>query len=186
MPFQLLAALLLLALQDVAGQQLAFGIAHVGEFGADLELAVSLWVAVGDASAQEQAMGAWHEHHLHFHPGARGNFLRLNALDAALGDDHPLRLADFAEQGLCHHCAEQIEALVLRAQKGGQGAVLVAELAQQVLGFEVGQVQFAEQVEQRRIIQQQFCIKGLRRAQRADLQCDPIFDAVVFAPIFFV
>jgi len=47
-------------------------------------------------------------------------------------------------------------------------------------------VQLAEQVEQRRIILQQFWLKGFGRAQGADFQCDPIFDAVVFAAIFFV
>ena len=58
-----------------------------------------------------------------------------------------LGLANFADQGLGNHRAKQVEAFVLRAQEGGEGAVLFAQLAQQVLRLEVGQVQFAEQVE---------------------------------------
>ena len=138
--FQLLAPLLLLALQDVAGQQLPLGIGHVGEFRAHLEIAVRAPVAVGDLAAQQQAVGAWHQHHLHFYPGAGGDLPRLRELDAPFGDDHPLWLADFAEQGLRDHGAEQVEAFVLRPQEGCQGAVLLAQLAQQMLRLEVGQV----------------------------------------------
>lgn len=77
---------------------------------------------------------------------------------------HRLRLADFAEQGLRDYGAEQVEAFVLGAQEGGEGPVLLTQLAQQVLRLEVGQVQFAEQVEQLGIILQQFCLKGFGRA----------------------
>ncbi len=184
--FQLLAPLLLLALQDVAGQQLPLGVGHVGEFGADLEAALRARVAMGDLAAQQQAVGARHQHHLHLHPGAGGNRCGLCELDAALGNDHRLGLANFAEQGLGNYCAKQVEAFVLCAQESGEGAVLLAQLAQQVLRLEVGQVQLAEQVEQRRIILQHIWVKGFGRAEGADLKCDPIFDAVVFAAIFFV
>ncbi len=147
--FQLLAPLLLLALQDVTGQQLPLGIGHVGEFRADLEFAARARVAVGDLAAQQQAVGAWHQHHLHLHPGAWGDLLALREFDATFGDDHPLWLADFTEQGLRDHGAEQVQAFVLRPQEGCQGAVFLTQLAQQVLRLEVGQVQLAEQVEQR-------------------------------------
>lgn len=147
--FDLLTPLLLLALQDVAGQELALGIGHVDELGANLEIAFGARVAVGDAATQQQAVGAWHQHHLHLDPGAGRDLLRLGELDTAFGDDHPLRLADLADQRVRDYRAEQVEAFVLGAQEGSQGTVLVAELAQQVLGFEVRQVQFAEQVEQR-------------------------------------
>ncbi len=145
--FQLLAPLLLLALQDVAGQQLPLGVGHVGEFGADLEAALRARVAMGYLAAQQQAMGARHQHHLHLHSGAGGHRCGLREFDAALGNDHRLGLANFADQGLGNHRAKQVEAFVLRAQEGGEGAVLFAQLAQQVLRLEVGQVQFAEQVE---------------------------------------
>ncbi len=145
----MLAPLLLLALQDVTGQQLALGVGHVDEFGADLEAAVRARLAVADLAAQQQAVGAGHQHHLHLDPGAGGDGLGLAGLDAAFGDDHCLRLADFADEGLRDHGAEQVEAFALRPQKRREGAVFVTQLAQQVLGFEVGQVQLAEQVEQR-------------------------------------
>ncbi len=183
---QLLAPLLLLALQDITGQQLPLGVGHVDEFGADLEAALRARVAMGDLAAQQQAMGAWHQHHFHFDPSAGGNLRGLGELDAAFGNDHRQRLADFTQQGLRNHRAEQVEALVLRPQEGGKGAVLVAQLAQQVLRLEVGQVQLAEQVEQRGIILQHIWVKGFGRAEGAYLKCDPIFDAVVFAAIFFV
>ncbi len=141
---------------------------------------------MGHPASQQQAMGARHEHHLYLHSRARGDVLGLGEFDAPFGDDHCLRLADFTDQGLRNHGAEQVQAFVLGAQEGGQGAVLLAQLAQQVLGLEVGQVQFAEQVEQRGLILQQFCLKGFGRAQGTDFQCDPVFDAVVFAAIFFV
>ncbi len=178
--------MLLLALQDITRQQLTLGVGHVNEFGADLEAALGAWVAMGDLAAQQQAMGARHQHHLHFHPGAGGNLRGLGEFDTAFGKHHRQRLADFAQQGLGHDCAEQVEAFVLRPQEGREGAVLVAQLTQQVLRLEVGQVQFAEQVEQRGIILQYIWVKGFGRAEGADLKCDPIFDAVVFAAIFFV
>ena len=125
--------MLLLALQDVAGQQLPLGVGHVDEFGADLETAAWARVAMGDFAAQQQAMGARHQHHFHFYPGAGGNLRGLRELDATFGDHHRQGLADFAQQGLGNHRAEQVEAFVLRPQEGGEGAVLVAQLAQQVL-----------------------------------------------------
>ncbi|MNM02778.1 hypothetical protein D3C81_127380 [compost metagenome] len=145
--FQLLAPLLLLALQDVAGQQLPLGVGHVDELGADFEATLRKRIAMGDLAAQQQAMGAWHQHHLHLHSGAGGHRSGLGEFDAAFGNDHRLGLANFADQGLGNHRAKQVEAFVLRAQEGGEGAVLFAQLAQQVLRLEVGQVQFAEQVE---------------------------------------
>ncbi len=184
--FQLLAPLLLLALQDVAGQQLTLGVGHVGKLGADLEAALRARVAMGDFAAQQQAMGTRHQHHFHFYPGAGFNLRGLDEFDTAFGDDHRQRLADFAKQGLRNHRAKQVEALVLRPQKGSEGAVLVTQLAQQVLRLEVGQMQFAEQVEQRGIILQHIWVEGFGRAEGAYLKCDPIFDAVVFAAIFFV
>ncbi len=127
--FQLLAPLLLLALQDVASQQLPLGVGHVGEFGADLEAALRARVAMGYLAAQQQAMGARHKHHLHLDSGAGGHRCGLREFDAALGDDHRLGLANFADQGLGNHRAKQVEAFVLRAQEGGEGAVLFAQLA---------------------------------------------------------
>ncbi len=177
---------MLLALQDVASQQLALGVGHVDEFGADLEAALGAWVAMGDLAAQQQAVGARHQHHLHFHPGAWGNLGGLGKFDTAFGEHDRQRLAYFAKQGLGDDCAKQVEAFVLCPQEGREGAVLVAQLTQQVLRLEVGQVQLAEQVEQRGIILQYIWLKGFGRAEGADLKCDPIFDAVVFAAIFFV
>jgi hypothetical protein len=77
-------------------------------------------------------------------------------VDAAFGDDHRLRFADFAEHGLRDHLAEQVDAFVLGFEERGEGAVALADLAQQVLGLEFAQVQFTEQVEQRGIILQHF------------------------------
>ena len=131
--FQLLAPLLLLALQDVAGQQLPLGVGHVDEFGADFDAALRVRVAVGDLAAQQQAVGTRHQHHLQFYPGAGGNLLGLGEFDAALGDDHPLRLADLADQALRDDGAEQVEAFVLCPQESRQDTVLVAQLTQQVL-----------------------------------------------------
>ena len=176
----------MLALQDVAGEQLALGIDHVDELDADLEAAFRPRVAMGDLATQQQAVGAGHQHHLYLHPAARCKGLRLRALEAAFGHHDRLRLTYLAQQGVSHHGAQYVEALVLDSQKGCEGAVLVAELAQQVLRFEIRQVQFAEQIEQRGIILQHIWIKGFGRAQWAYLKCDPICDAVVFAAIFFV
>lgn len=160
----MLAPLLLLALQDVTGQQLPLGVGHVDELGADVVTAPRTLVAVGDFTAQQQAVGTWHQHHFHLDPGAGGKRVVLGEFDTAFGNDHWLGLPDFAEQGLGNHCAEQVEAFVLRAQEGGQGAVLVAQLAQQVLRLEVRQVQLAEQVEQWGIILQYIWVKGFGRA----------------------
>lgn len=182
----MLASLLLLALQDVAGKQLALGIDHVDELDADLEALLGPGLAMGDLATQQQAMGAWHQHHLYLHLGTRCKRPWLDALQTAFGHHHCLRLAYLAQQGMGDHGAEHVQALVLYPQKRCEGAVLVAELAQQVLGLEVGQVQLAEQIEQWGIILQHIWIKGLGRAQWADLKCDPIRNAVVFAAIFFV
>ncbi len=141
--------MLLLALQDVTGQQLSLGVGHVDELGADLEAAFRAWVAMADLAAQQQAMGTRHQHHFHLHSCTRVNPCGLDGFDAAFGNDHRYWLADLAKQGLRNHRAKQVEALVLCPQEGGERAVLVAQLAQQVLRLEVGQVQFAEQVEQR-------------------------------------
>ncbi len=177
---------MLLALQDIASQQLTLGVGHVDEFGTDLEAARGARVAMGDLAAQQQTVGAGHQHHLHFHPGARGNLRGLGEFDTAFGKHDRHRLAYFAEQGLGNDCTEQVEAFVLRPQEGRECAVLVAQLTQQVLRLEVGQVQLAQQVEQRRIILQYIWLKGFGRTEGADLKCDPVFDAVVFAAIFFV
>ncbi len=182
----MLASLLLLALQNVAGKQLALGIDHVDEFDADLEAALGPGLAMGDLAAQQQAVGARHQHHLYLHLGTLCKGLWLDALQATFGHHDCLRLAYLAQQGMGDHGAEHVQALVLYPQKRCKGAVLVAELAQQVLGLEVGQVQLAEQIEQRGIILQHIWIQGFGRAQWADLKCDPIGDAVVFAAIFFV
>ncbi len=182
----MLAPLLLLALQNITGQQLPLGVGHVNEFGTQIETALRARVAMGDPAAQQQAVGTWHQHHFHLYPGAGGNLRCLGELDAAFGNDDWLGLADLAEQGLRNDRAEQVEALVLRTQESSEGAVLVAQLPQQVLRLEVGQMQLAEQVEQRGIILQHIWVKGFGRAQGADLKCDPIFDAVIFAAIFFV
>lgn len=141
---------------------------------------------MADLAAQQQAMGTWHQHHFHLHSCTGVNPCGLDGFDAAFGNDHRYWLADLAKQGLRNHRAKQVEALVLCPQEGGECAVLVAQLAQQVLRLEVGQVQLAEQVEQRRIILQHIWLEGFGRAKGAYLKCDPIFDAVVFAAIFFV
>lgn len=73
----------------------------------------------------------------------------MGELDAAFGENHPPGLADFTQQGLGEHRAEQVDAFVLYPLEGREGSVLLAQLAHQVLGLEVGQVQFAEQIEQR-------------------------------------
>lgn len=131
-------------------------------------------------------MGAWHQHHLHLYPGTRCKGLWLDALQPPFRHHNGLRLAYLAQQGVGDYGTEHVQALVLDPQKRCEGTVLVAELAQQVLGLEVGQVQLAEQIEQRGIILQHIWIKGFGRAQWADLKCDPIGNAVVFAAIFFV
>ncbi len=133
MLFQLLAPMLLLALQDVAGQQLTLGVGHVDEFAADLEAAFRARVAVDDPAAQQQAVGTRHQHHLQLDPGVGSDRLLLGELDATFGDDHALRLADLADQALRDDRTEQVQAFVLRSQECRQGAVLLAQLAQQVL-----------------------------------------------------
>ncbi len=81
---------------------------------------------MGNLAAQQQAVGARHQHHFHFHPGTGGNLCGLGGFDAAFGNDHRQWFADLAKQGLPNHRAEQVEALVLCPQERGEGAVLVA------------------------------------------------------------
>ncbi len=81
---------------------------------------------MGDLAAQQQAMGARHQHHFYFHSGTGGNLCGLGEFDASFGDDHRQRLADLAKQGLPNHRAEQVEALVLCPQERGERTVLVA------------------------------------------------------------
>ncbi|MNP49899.1 hypothetical protein D3C76_1441180 [compost metagenome] len=59
-------------------------------------------------------------------------------------------------------------------------------MPQQVLGFEVHQVQIAEQAEQRRGVVGAAFPTCFALLQRAKFQCDRIFDAVVFAAVIRV
>ena len=59
-------------------------------------------------------------------------------------------------------------------------------MAQQMLGFEVHQVQVAEQVEQRRWIVKRVAGMGLGPRQQAEFQCDRIVDTIVFAAIIYI
>jgi len=61
--------------------------------------------------------------------------------------------------------AEQVQALVDQAQAGGDGAVALVQIAQQVTGFEFQLVQFAQECEQRR---------GLAGTPSAGLICSAI------------
>ncbi|CNL89456.1 Uncharacterised protein [Mycobacterium tuberculosis] len=55
-----------------------------------------------------------------------------------------------------------------------------------MLGFEFAQVQFAEQIEQWRIIQQHFLARHFGGGEAFDLKCDHVVDTVVFAAFFFI
>ncbi|MNJ67109.1 hypothetical protein D3C77_632500 [compost metagenome] len=90
----------------------------------------------------------WHQYHFHRHAVARGNRLGLVELDATFGQHHGLWRTELPQQGLRNNRAKQVDTFVLRFEESGQGTVLVAELAQQVLRLEFAQVQFAEQVEE--------------------------------------
>lgn len=59
-------------------------------------------------------------------------------------------------------------------------------MAQQVLRLEVGQVQVAEQIEQRRIILKHFLRLDFVLAQRAKFQCERVFNTIVFAAVIRV
>jgi hypothetical protein len=59
-------------------------------------------------------------------------------------------------------------------------------MPQQVLRLEVHQVQFAEQIEQRRIIVQRVTGVSFGPGEQAEIQCDRILDTVVFAAIIGV
>ncbi len=107
-------------------------------------------------------------------------------VDATLGDDHRLWLADLAEHGEGDHLAEQVDAFVLNLEECREVAVALADLAQQVLRLEFAQVQFAEQVEEWGSILQHFLACGFGSGQGPNFQCDRVLDTVVFAAIFFI
>ncbi len=106
-------------------------------------------ICAGNPRTQHQPQGLRHEHDLDADQATHRKRLRHLAFQASLGQDHCLRRAQLAQQRMGDYLAEQIDALVLRTQEIAQGAVAVTQLAQQVLGFELAKVQFAEQIEQR-------------------------------------
>ena len=101
-------------------------------------------------------------------------------------EDHRLRRTYLVQQTAGHDLAEQVQAFVLHFEERREAAVFLVDLAQQVLGFEFAQVQFAEQIEQRRIIQQHFLARRVGARQGFDLKCDHVIDTVVFAALFFI
>ena len=59
-------------------------------------------------------------------------------------------------------------------------------MAQQMLRLEIHQVQFVEQVEQRRIVVKRFAGMRFGTGDQAEIQCDRILDPVVFAAVIDV
>lgn len=109
------------------------------------------------------------------------------------GETHPafrqadlFGCADVTQQTLGDGLAEQVDALVHHLEVVGQGAVALTDMAQQVLGLEVHQVQVAEQVEQRRAVVQHIAGQGLGAAQGGEIQCDRVIDTIVFAAIICI
>lgn len=181
-----LAPLQRLLLQNVPGQQLALGIGQCLELGADLVTAILAKSAVGNLRAQQQAEGLRHQDHLQGDMAADLGALAAGKTDATLGQADPARGADLAQQALGHGLAEQVDALVDDFQVVGQGAVTAADLPLQVLRLVIQQVQFAEQIEQRRRVVQHILSQCLGAAQGVKFQCDRIFDTVVFAAVIRV
>ncbi len=117
-----------LFLQDIAREQLALGIGHGFEFRAHVKTC-ALGIAMGDPRAQQQAERLGHQHQLDRQVRAGRQGRGVLEVDAAFGNDHRLRRADFIQQAARHDLAEQVQAFVLHAQEGGEGAVFLAELA---------------------------------------------------------
>ncbi len=69
----------------MAGQQLALGVGQCFEFGADLELAILAALTMYDLSAQQQAEGLGHQHHLDRQVATRRHGLAMIEADAAFG-----------------------------------------------------------------------------------------------------
>jgi hypothetical protein len=110
---------------------------------------------------------------------------RVLKVDAALGDDHRLRLADLPEHGQGDTWLSRSMRLFWDFRNAAI-AVALTDLAQQVLRLEFAQVQFAEQVEEWGSILQHFLACGFGSGQGPNFQCDRVLDTVVFAAIFFI